>query len=636
VPFLFVDPAFRKQDEQETLVITTGPVLAEIRKWVDHRLAESAPGLRGKGILIFFEANNPRKMDEAERRLDKSNAQIDPWLRYKLWLEFARPLAFDYVQPPLQPGKQSVKYLDLFCMALGGAGASARSRPKEEGISPALLLHHLRCFCSMSVLKKRSADEEESFRRMRDKLVSCIQTNGLVPFVADDDGRIQEIKRRAEANRNIEISARKAWRSLHALAATDAAFRSRLDDPPSLSEGPMDIFFQMLGRCYLAACRLKRFLERLEFERVTMDSVVGAIGVTAILLSVAGHLSHMEWLDYVSSPSLVAAVCYGVTRAVVSYRRNHLGEPAVHLWTRMQRKRHAAGGQAGDNDAHRWLAATLSHCAPAQWGPVFGGDEQAGDMADFFDRIFGYSEFYYSDKIWTYRPPGADDQFSTILRSAIKSFPQALWGARYDYTMFSVVIPVPPPGPGDDIVAMPTLDKDLADIMNSTKTITNSDRTPHFLVHRSFADVPHYRWKRAAAPENEAQLLFLTLLHTAYFLENIADAGNLQNGLTRPCRILWSAPNKSLANILKFYGFERFRGGQGDERDDSTRGLWSLTIDDTTFEGHEPGKQAAQRFVDLLDKLITSRNERLSASQSAKGSAGGAGSKSITTVLTSV
>jgi hypothetical protein len=249
VPFLFVDPAFRKQDEQETLVITTGPVLAEIRKWVDHRLAESAPGLRGKGILIFFEANNPRKMDEAERRLDKSNAQIDPWLRYKLWLEFARPLAFDYVQPPLQPGKQSVKYLDLFCMALGGAGASARSRPKEEGISPALLLHHLRCFCSMSVLKKRSADEEESFRRMRDKLVSCIQTNGLVPFVADDDGRIQEIKRRAEANRNIEISARKAWRSLHALAATDAAFRSRLDDPPSLSEGPMDIFFQMLGRC---------------------------------------------------------------------------------------------------------------------------------------------------------------------------------------------------------------------------------------------------------------------------------------------------------------------------------------------------------------------------------------------------
>jgi len=132
--------------------------------------------------LIFVEVNNPLRMSPEQIADDTAHAGIDPYRRYRHWLNSGlRPLDLSYVQPPLRAGEDAVRYLDLFCNS------------KLTSVPAAVILHHLRAFISISVLKGRPADDDPDFAAMRDQLGG----RDAVGFVPEDHGDLRRILARA-------------------------------------------------------------------------------------------------------------------------------------------------------------------------------------------------------------------------------------------------------------------------------------------------------------------------------------------------------------------------------------------------------------------------------------------------------
>src|SRR5215510_9545133 len=132
--------------------------------------------------LVFVEVNNPLRMSPEEIADDTAHAGIDPYRRYRHWLRSGlRPLDLAYVQPPLRLGESPVRYLDLFCNS------------NLPSVPSAVVLHHLRAFISISVLKGKSADGDPDFAAMRDQLAA----RDIVAFIPDDYAELQAICDRA-------------------------------------------------------------------------------------------------------------------------------------------------------------------------------------------------------------------------------------------------------------------------------------------------------------------------------------------------------------------------------------------------------------------------------------------------------
>ncbi|HEY0484470.1 MAG TPA: hypothetical protein VGD37_43415 [Kofleriaceae bacterium] len=132
--------------------------------------------------LIFVEVNNPLRMTPEQIADDTAHAGIDPYRRYRHWLNSGlRPLELSYVQPPLRTGEDAVRYLDLFC------NSSLSSVPSS------VILGHLRAFISISVLKGRPADDDPDFAVMRDQL----GVRDAIGFVPEDQGDLRAIRERA-------------------------------------------------------------------------------------------------------------------------------------------------------------------------------------------------------------------------------------------------------------------------------------------------------------------------------------------------------------------------------------------------------------------------------------------------------
>ena len=132
--------------------------------------------------LIFLEVNNPLRMAPQQIADDTAHAGIDPYRRYRHWLNSGlRPLELSYVQPPLRAGEDAIRYLDLFC------NSSLSSVPA------AVVLNHLRAFISISVLKGRPADDDPDFAAMRDQLSG----RDAVGFVPEDQSDLRMIRERA-------------------------------------------------------------------------------------------------------------------------------------------------------------------------------------------------------------------------------------------------------------------------------------------------------------------------------------------------------------------------------------------------------------------------------------------------------
>jgi hypothetical protein len=134
--------------------------------------------------LIFFEANNPLRMTEAEIEEDTRRSGISPFKRYLFWKRKGfRPLDFTYVQPRLRPDAEPVRYLDLFCSA-----------PRETRVPAALLKHHLAAFVSISVRKGLAATEDDEFRKMASTLERGDDI-GFKPEDSDEQRRILQLAR---------------------------------------------------------------------------------------------------------------------------------------------------------------------------------------------------------------------------------------------------------------------------------------------------------------------------------------------------------------------------------------------------------------------------------------------------------
>ena len=210
VPYLFIDPAFRGDGQTDIVVLVARPVLTAIRNWVDEKLLEIGIDAKKKEILLFFEANDPTRMTLAQRRDDKANAQIDPWLRYAIWAKYAQPLNFEYVRATFHPSKKPVEYLDLFCMALGSAKAPDFRR-RVKPIPAVLLREHLRRFFSISVLKGEDANQNSYFIKQRNVLDECNKSRMPLRFLEEDDDKLRKISEQANASMKIAVDARKAW-----------------------------------------------------------------------------------------------------------------------------------------------------------------------------------------------------------------------------------------------------------------------------------------------------------------------------------------------------------------------------------------------------------------------------------------
>ncbi len=132
---------------------------------------------------VFIEVNNPLRMSAAEVELDAQSSGVDPHRRYLFWQRSGfRPLAFDYVQPALQPGGRAALYLDLFCSGSGPVPAS-------------LLAAHLRPFLAISVLKQRPADSDPDAEAM----LAALARNEEVGFVPPERADQVLIRQRAAA-----------------------------------------------------------------------------------------------------------------------------------------------------------------------------------------------------------------------------------------------------------------------------------------------------------------------------------------------------------------------------------------------------------------------------------------------------
>jgi hypothetical protein len=604
VPFLFIDPAFRQAHRQEALVITPLPVLAAIRHWVDERLGKIDPALPRREILVFFEANDPTRMSAEQRREDKSNAQIDPYVRYRYWLEFAKALDFKYVQPPLQPGKNPVTYLDLFCMVLHRQPGDGNSRPTSAGVPATMLLNHLKRFFSISVLKGQTADDDTSFVAMRKELRPLIEANGLVPFVPDTAAKVMEIRAQAVKNLAIEKSARRAWRELKPLILDDE-FRSRLE---RVVPQPTSALLRFSGRIYSMVYNINSAL--VEREDILRKIDLGWMAVGLVLLVVVIFKEAVDWYDKIT---IGIALAYNLLfRFPIWYRKSHLGQPCQKIWKEIIRKQSLGGGAVGAARAGDWLSRELVQCGRARWAPVFAGEIKE-PVYKYFDTVLAYSDWIYSARIAWYRTSSPQD--SERLRSAIQTFPEGLWGAAYpDFSAFSIVLPIEKPT--DVLVpARFTLDHALAAIIRSTGTISSLGREVAFLIVGGFCDVPAAEWPAGTGLQNETRLLFLTLMELAHFLENIADAGNFRKGMRQDCNLYWLAPSAALQKLLHFFGFRRVS-------DD----LWFLLLDGKLLEelradnvdlpfhwqpagAHDVERDRAKSFVALLDKLVEGRNK---------------------------
>ena len=332
-----------------------------------------------------------------------------------------------------------------------------------------------------------------------------------------------------------------------------------------------------------------------------------------------GFVKEIDWFDEASIPSLLIALLYGSLRLLVWCRRRQLGQPAMHLWRNVKRTLKRSAGEDGENWADRWLAERLTAELVLNFGPLFGEDTPIKDVDRVLERVLGYSDFYYDESICNYRVVRDATEGRAPLREAIKRFRQSLWAATWaEISLFSIVIPIIPNGPRNGYEYVIRIDEELAKLILSSGTISNLNRDAHFLVHYTFADIPKSWWERDKRLQIESRLLLFTLVHLAYFLENIADAGNLEDGLTRGCHIYWWRPGIELGKILGLYGFEALGSNSkfnsdldADKSQNESSSVWRLSIDALTLDSSEPHARRVQRFVELLHGLLGHRNKLL-------------------------
>ncbi|HEY2011662.1 MAG TPA: hypothetical protein VGH23_21910 [Rhizomicrobium sp.] len=620
VPFLFADPAFRDRAHDATLVLKPPAVLRTIRDWIDSKLMEFGASAPDKDILLFFEANDPIKMSPLERRRDKANAQIDPWVRYATWFQFAKPLDFAYVQPPLQQGKQPVTYLDLFCLRVGPGGSRKLQRPPKP-IPPLLLRDHLHAFFSASVLKGSDANEDVSYLKQRNHLEGCAKSGMLVGFIAAESNKIKRIQARARENENIITNAGRAWEILPARMTDRASVSDRLKNIVPLLREKKHFIANWKTSIYRLAYFLNDRVEAFEPTRRFIDFAIALVGLAATVIWLLHLATSMDWFDEISIPSLIITALAGILRFAIWRRRRHLGIPFWTLWRDIDSKFSHGIGEDAKTSAHAWLLEKLEKELSLNFGPLFDESTDAEEKNKALDRIFAYGELFYSEEALGRGLSGGAPGSLSRLRLALRDFVQGLWAASYDQiTCFGIVLPMMKPNP-DAVLDAKTIetDKELCALLQSSETQSNLGRDTNFLVHSCFVDIPPSRWAASEAEIIETRILLLALIHLAYFLENIDDNGNLKDGLKQTCHIYWWRPGLALSKLLKnIYGFvpytaQQDAGGEGARSGTDYLGMWRLTIDDAMLDGKQPHDLCAQRFVSLLHRLLMQRNNLLPA-----------------------
>lgn len=116
----------------------------------------AARALLGDGlpVLIFFEQNDPARMDAGAYALDTRYSGMDQRQRNAIWAGLGgRIVDFPYVQPALSPGQKPDRTLLYTVLGAPAAQLSAR-----------LLREHLRRFFGISVLKGRPLDGDPDAR----------------------------------------------------------------------------------------------------------------------------------------------------------------------------------------------------------------------------------------------------------------------------------------------------------------------------------------------------------------------------------------------------------------------------------------------------------------------------------------
>jgi hypothetical protein len=132
-----------------------------------------------KDALIIFEVNNPLRMTPEEIAADTESSGLHPARRYMFWIGCGfRPLDFTYVQPRLRASAAPVRYLDLFC-----------SNVAKKAIPAQILLHHLKAFCSISVLKNQDASADAEFKVME----SWLNARETVALLDRDSAQVKTI-----------------------------------------------------------------------------------------------------------------------------------------------------------------------------------------------------------------------------------------------------------------------------------------------------------------------------------------------------------------------------------------------------------------------------------------------------------
>lgn len=139
--YVFVAAAHRGRGHLRRLLKACGRVAKATFAGVDA--PPHGTPVRTPGLLVFFELNDPLRMDPAAYALDSSLAGIDQFDRVGTWGRLgARIVGFPYRQPPLS-GRQAPDE----ALVLGVLGADTPT------LDACLLGEHLQRFFAVSVLK---------------------------------------------------------------------------------------------------------------------------------------------------------------------------------------------------------------------------------------------------------------------------------------------------------------------------------------------------------------------------------------------------------------------------------------------------------------------------------------------------
>lgn len=556
-------------------------------------------------VAIFFEANNPAKMNPIDIWSDRDNSGLDTYRRYHMWLEVgAHPLAFDYVQPPLSSTKQSVPFLQLFYLGKG------------DHLSSAMVIEHLYRFISISVLKGEDADTNKDYQAMKTDL----QRSEVIDFIPRNDPEIEDIEREADRRKQRALATQRRFVTITWPGA------STEPDKFSLVKLAQGMALKGFNGIYRRIYQLYHQLERWHIRVVYVEIAVGVFGLAAPLITWWATDWSEAGRHYAELLVVVLLCLYTGSRGLVRLRRLMLGHRFASLWRQIALRRMQLN--VGPEGPHAWLRQELSSFVAAASGAgyVIGPDRPytEEDNQRILRMLSERAAAIYSDWVWGVADQNRQQEEFQQLRNWLTDFPLGLW--RLDssicpnYHFYSLIIPIKAPTKYSRLeMAGLTVDQKLRQTLvgSGMRTPDAASGPPCFLILRQIA-LPH---RQAAFGTSRVKLqlglMATTLLHLGDLLARVAQDGDLKDGLPKDSTIIIASANYHGARILEWLGFELLQRSlphEGVESDPQLRGPGNLVQANLNFYamvgnyfGLGPeGQRLIELTSHLRDALLTS------------------------------